>query len=158
MTSFSSDLMVPNPLLRSHYPQFPKKNPHFQLLLTILILPILTNTCFNLHPLNTLKESFPCKCIHSKICPIHILTQSFPKPNNNLSYPIITLANCKSSNLVYQLQSTKCNVFHIEVMLSKHMNGHQSTCKIMDFDPSVPIHTISQQLHFQECWSIHVKQ
>ena len=35
--------------------------------------------------------------------PIHVPTQSFTSININLSYPNITLADCKSSNLVYQL-------------------------------------------------------
>ena len=71
------------------------------------------------------------KLIYSNnVIAIRIPTQSFTSPNTNLSYPITTLADCKSSNLVYQLQCMKCNDFYVGEtgqMLSKHMNGHQFT-------------------------------
>ena len=72
---------------------------------------------------------------HCKTCHIHILTKSFTVPNNNLSYSIFV--DCKFSNLVYQLKSIKRNTFCIGEtgqMLSKHMNGYQSTCATLNFD------------------------
>ena len=65
---------------------------------------------------------------NSLLCPIHIPTQSFNSPNTNLTYSITTLANYKSSNLVYQFQQKKCKVFSIGEMgqmLWKHVNGHR---------------------------------
>ena len=60
---------------------------------------------------------------------------------------------------VYLLQCKKCKAFYIGKtgqMLSKRVNGHLSTCTVMNSDLPVPIHTQSHQLHFQECWSIRV--
>ena len=54
------------------------------------------------------------------------------------------LADYKSSNLVYQLQFEKCNAFYIGEtcqMISKRVSGHKSTCMVINFDLSVPIHT-----------------
>ena len=41
-------------------------------------------------------------------------------------------------------------------MLSKRVNGHRSTCTVVNSDILVPIHTQSNQLSFQECKSISV--
>ena len=60
---------------------------------------------------------------------------------------------------MYKLQNKKCNAFYIGEtgqMLSKHVNGHRSTCKVMNSDLPVPIHTQSHQLPFQEYWSVRV--
>ena len=62
------------------------------------------------------------------------------------------------------LWCTKSNVWNVmffyvgetDQMLSKSMNGHQSTCTIVNSNLLVPIHTKSHQLQFQECWSIRV--
>ena len=54
-------------------------------------------------------------------------------PNTDLTYPITTLADCKFSNLVYQVQCAKCDAFYIGEMgqiLSKLINGYQFTCVI----------------------------
>ena len=94
-----------------------------------------------------------------KTCPIHIPTQSFTSPNTGLTYPITTLADCKSSNLVYQLQCKKCKAFYIGEtgqMLFKRVNGHRSPCTVVNSDLPVPIHTQSHQLPFQECWPVRV--
>ena len=88
-----------------------------------------------------------------------IPTQSYTSTNTNMTYPITTLVDCKSFNLVYQLRCKKCNAFYIGEMghmFSKHVNGHRSTCMIMNSDLLVPIHTQSHQLPFQECWSVLV--
>ena len=80
-------------------------------------------------------------------------------PNINLTYPIIILADCKSSNLVYQFQCKKWNAFYIEKkdqIFSKSVNGHCSICTVVNSDLLVPIHTQSHQLPFQECWSVHI--
>ena len=59
--------------------------------------------------------------LFSKSFHIHIPTQSFTSPNTGLTYPITTLANCKSSNLVYQLQCKKCGAFYIGEMDQKNL-------------------------------------
>ena len=41
-------------------------------------------------------------------------------------------------------------------MLSKRVNGHRSTCMVMNSYLLVPIHTQSHQLPLQERWSIRV--
>ena len=41
-------------------------------------------------------------------------------------------------------------------MLLKRVQGHRSTCTVVNSDLPVSIHTQSHQLPFQECWSIHV--
>ena len=41
-------------------------------------------------------------------------------------------------------------------MLLKHVNGHWSTCMVVNSDLPVLIHTQSRQLPFQECWSIRI--
>ena len=86
-------------------------------------------------------------------------TPHITSPNNGLTYPITTHADCKSSNLVYQLQCKKCKAFYIGAtgqMLSKRVNRHRSTCMVVNSDLPVPIHTQSHQLPFQECWSVHI--
>jgi len=60
-----------------------------------------------------MKRSLVYNCTRCKTCPIHIPTQSFTSSNTSLTYPITTLAFCKSSNLLYQLQCKKYNVFYI---------------------------------------------
>ena len=82
-----------------------------------------------------------------------------PAPSPSPTYPIITLAGCKSSNLIYQLQCKKCKAFYIGEtgqMLSNRVNGHCCTCTFVNSDLPVPIHTQSHQLPFQECWSVRV--
>ena len=74
---------------------------------------ILTNSYLYPRPLTPLKRSFSCNCICCKTCPIHIPTQLFTSSNNNLTYPITSHADCKSSNLVYQLQCMKYNALFI---------------------------------------------
>ena len=67
-------------------------------------------------------KALPCNHIHCKRCP----TKSFTSPNINLSYPITTLADRKSSNIVNKLQCTKCNVFYIGGMFEQapvHLNN-----------------------------------
>jgi hypothetical protein len=126
-----------------------------------LFCPILTNTCICSHPVTNLKGSLPCNCTRCKTCPIHIPTQSFSSPKTNLIYPITILADCKSSNLVYQLQCKKYNAFFIGEngqMLSKCLNGHQSTCIVVNFDlpdPPTPSSITSLSLcpcHWQTPW------
>jgi hypothetical protein len=41
-------------------------------------------------------------------------------------------------------------------MLSKCVNGHHSSCMVTNSDLLVPIHTLSHQLPFQECWSVRI--
>jgi len=62
-------------------------------------------------PPTTANGSLPCKRACCKTCPIHIPTKSFTSPNTGLTYPITTLADCKSSNLIYQLQCKKVKLF-----------------------------------------------
>ena len=80
--------------------------------------------------------------------------------NINLPYSINTLADYKVyTNLMKQLQCIKCNAFYIGEMgqmFSKCINGHRSTYVIVNSDLPVPNHTKSQQLSFQECWSIYI--
>ena len=47
-----------------------------------------------------------------------------------------TLADCKSSNLIYQLQCKKCEAFYIGEtgqILSKCVNGHRSICTVANY-------------------------
>ena len=67
--------------------------------------------------------------------------------------------DCKSMNLIYQLQCTECNAFYFgetHRSLSNHMNEHQFTTMVSNPDLPVAIHTQSQQIPFQECWSVSV--
>ena len=75
---------------------------------------------------NVFASYLPCNCACCKTSHPHI-----PSSNTNLTYPISTLADCKSSNLVYQLQCMNCNVFYIGEtgkMFSTCLSGHWSTC------------------------------
>ena len=72
---------------------------------------------------------------------------------------ITTHADCKSMNLIYQLQCTECNAFYIgetHRSLSDHMNGHRFTTMVSNPDLPVVIHTQSHQIPFQECWFVSV--
>ena len=74
---------------------------------------------------------------------MHISNQSSTWLNTNISYPITTLADCKSSDLVYQLLCTKCNAFYIrktDLMLLKYVNGHRFTCMIMNSNLLITTH------------------
>ena len=67
--------------------------------------------------------------------------------------------NCKSMNLIYQLQCTECNAFYIgetRRSISHHMNGHRFTTTVSNPDLPVAIHTQFHQIPFQECWSVSV--
>ena len=88
-------------------------------------------------------------------CPIHPPTSSC----TNLTYPITTHADCKSMNLIYQLQCNVCNAFYIgetHRSLSDCMNGHLSTTAVSNPDLPVAIHTQSHQIPFQNCWSVSI--
>ena len=58
--------------------------------------------------------SLPCNHTCCKTCRIHVPTQLLTSPNTSLTFPITPLADCKLSNLVYQLQCKKCNLFSLE--------------------------------------------
>jgi hypothetical protein len=73
------------------------------------------------------------------------MRQSSTSPNTNLSYTITTLADCKSSNLMHQLQYLymKHNTFYIGdkgQILSKWALVHMCNHELW---PTVPIHTKS---------------
>ena len=82
-----------------YHPQFAKTIPpsHCQLLQTTKLLP---NPG---HP----KRIPPLQPYLLHNMPHPHPTQSFTSPNTNLSYSITTLLDCKSSNLMYQLQCKK---------------------------------------------------
>ena len=76
-----------------------------------------------------------------------------------VTYHITTHADCKSMNLIYQLECTECNAFYIgetPCSLSDHMNGHRFTTTVSNPDLPVAIHTQSHQIPFQKCWSVSV--
>ena len=90
-----------------------------------------------------------------KTCPIHHPANSFTSSCTNLTYPITTHADCKSMNLIYQLQCTECNAFYIgetRRSLSDHMNGHHFTTTVLNPDLPVAVDAQSHQISFQECW------
>ena len=104
-------------------------------------------------------DSRPWNRLRCKTCPIHHPANSFTSSRTNVTYPITTHANCKSINLIYQLQCTECNAFYIgetRRSLSDHMNGHWFTATVLNPDLPVAIHTQSHQIPFQECWSVSV--
>jgi hypothetical protein len=55
-----------------------------------------------------------CFDLLQKTCPIHILTLLLTSPNTNLTYANTTFADCRFSNLLYQLQCTICNAFKLK--------------------------------------------
>ena len=82
--------------------------------------------------------------------PIHQPANSFTSSCTNVTYPITTNANCRSMNLIYQLQYVECNAFYIgetRRSLSDRMNGHQFTTTVSNPDLPVAIHT---QAHLPE--------
>ena len=99
----------------------------------------------------------PCNRPRCKTCPIHHPTNSFTSSRTNVTYPITTHADCKSMNLIYQLECTECNAFYIgetSRFLSDRMNGHWFTTTVSNPDLPVAIHTQSHQIPFQKCWSV----
>ena len=100
-------------------------------------------------------SSRPCNRPRCKTCPIHPPANSF----TNLTYPITTYADCKSMDLIYQLQCNVCNAFYIgetRRSLSDRMNGHRFTTTVSNSDLPVAIHTHSHQIPFQDCWSVSI--
>ena len=89
-------------------------------------------------------------------CPIH------PPITNSctiLTYPITTHADCKSMNLIYQLQCNVCNAFYKGetcCSLSDRMNGHCFTTTVSNPYLPVAIHTQSHQIPFQDCWYVSI--
>ena len=57
--------------------------------------------------------SRPCNRPRCKTCPIHHPANSFTSSCTNVTYPFTTHADCKSMNLIYQLECTECNAFYI---------------------------------------------
>ena len=89
------------------------------------------------------------------LCPIHPPASSC----TNLTYTITTHADCKSMNLIYQLQCNVCNAFYIgetRRSLSDYMNGHRFTTTVSNSDLPVAIHTQFHQIPFQDCWSFSI--
>ena len=74
-------------------------------LLTRVLAPIALNP--HCHP--------PCNGPRCKTFPIHNPANSFSSSCTNLTYPITTHADCKSMNLIYQLQCTECNAMDQEL-------------------------------------------
>ena len=77
----------------------------------------------------------------------------FTSSHTNVTFPITTHADCKSMNLIYQLQCTECNAFHTgetRHSLSDHTNGHWFTTTISNQDLPGAIHTQSHQIPFQK--------
>ena len=94
--------------------------------------------------------------LHSRACRLPAITVEI---HYNVTYPITTHGDCKSMNLIYQLQCTECNAFYIgetRCSPSDCMNGHQFTTMISNTNLPVAIHTQSHQIPFQECWSVSV--
>ena len=98
--------------------------------------------------------SRPCNRPRCKTCPIHPPASSFTTSCTNLTYPITTHAECKSMNLIYQLQCNLCKSFYIgdtRHSLSDRMNGHRFTTTVLNSDLPVAIHTQFHQIPFQDC-------
>ena len=79
-----------------------------------------------------------------KTCPIHHPANSFTSSCTKVTYPITTHADCKSMNLIYQLQCTASNAAQIgetRCSLSDRMNGHCFTTTVSNPDLPVAIHT-----------------
>ena len=69
-----------------------------------------------------------------KTCPIHPPASSFTSSCTNLTYPITTHADCKSITLIYQLQCTVCNAFHIgETRRSLSLTAWMDTVSPLQF-------------------------
>ena len=82
-----------------------------------------------------------------------------PLPAPAVTYSISTHADCKSMNLIYQLQCTECNAFYIaetRCSLLDCTKCHQFTTTVLNPHLPVAIHTQSYQIPFQECWSVSV--
>ena len=111
----------------------------------------------NLHTYNPANptNSRPCNRPWCKTCSIHPPASSCA----NLTYPITTHADCKSMNLIYQLQCNVCNAFYIgetRRYLSDRMNGQCFTTTVSNLDLPVAIHTQSHQIPFQDCRSVSI--
>ena len=76
------------------------------------------------------------------------------RSGTNLTYPLTTNADCKSMNLIYQLQCNVCEAFYIGE--THRMNGHRFTTTVPNSDLPVVIHTQSHQIPFQDCWSVSI--
>ena len=88
------------------------------------------------------KGSRPCNRPWCMTCPVQHPTSSC----TDVTYPITIHADCKSMNLIYQLQCTERNAFYIgetRRSLSDHMNGHRFTTTVLNPDLPVAIHTQS---------------
>ena len=99
----------------------------------------------------------PCNRSQCKTCPSHHLGNSFTSSGTSLAYSIIIHVDCKSMNLMYQLECTDCIAFYIgetRCSLSDHMNGHRFTTRVSNPGLPVTIHTHFHQIPFQDCWSV----
>ena len=147
----TSSPQIPSPTVSE------KRNLFCQLLQTIQLLSNHQQYLALPFPFTTLKGSFRCNPTPCKKCPIHIPTKSFTRPNDNLTYPIITLADCNSSNLVYQLE------YKMLFTLKKNRSDAHKTYEwtpvtymVVISDLPLSMHTKSHQPPFQECLSIHI--
>ena len=101
-------------------------------------LPTSANSLWTLISAPTGSQS--CNRSQCKTGPIHHPANSFTSSCTNLNYPITTLGDCKSMNLIYQLQFTVCNAFYIGESchsLSDRMNGYHFTTTVSNPDLSV---------------------
>ena len=70
-----------------------------------------------------------------------VFANFFTRSCTNLTYPIITHADCKSMNLIDQLQCTECNTFYIgetHCSLCDCMNGHHFTTTVRNHICQLP--------------------
>ena len=68
----------------------------------------------NIVKLSNKNTVFMCNRPCCKTCPIHPPINSFSSLCTNLTYPITSHADCKSMNLIYQLQRNACKLFTLE--------------------------------------------
>ena len=88
----------------------------------------------------------------SDIYPTTKHTPSTSSPNHLPTCPLLTVNPtnlCNNSNV----QNVMLLHWRNKSDVLKHMNGHQSTCTIINSHLPVSTHTKFHQLPFHECWS-----
>jgi hypothetical protein len=106
-------------------------------------------------PPDRLPFGYPCGEKRCKTCEIHLPTKTFSSTSYKKQYDIKDHLNCKSENLIYQLQCNKCPAQYIGLTtqtLRGRMNGHRQDVKT-DKEKPVAQHANQHSLDFDSCYT-----
>nr|CAD7259725.1 unnamed protein product [Timema shepardi] len=107
----------------------------------------------------TTKGSYTCGSTRCSTCGIYLPATHFNSKVTKLEYKISGYYNCKTNNLIYQLQCKSCDAEYIGLTtgsLRQRMNNHCFDTNHKDPDKPVPIYAGTHNQDFQTCYTTKI--